>query len=88
MVRHTPWVAVKVGEADGGAPIFEVYDSRSRSVAGPLFEDAARLIAAAPDLLAALQEIVREVVEGAVSDSQSLEYIKLRARQALAKVAA
>lgn len=79
MSKHTPgpWVVGNVGEVvAGGTTLADVYGDDEQA------DVDARLIAAAPDLLAALEDIAR----GDYSDPLCKRTPEQRAREAIAKV--
>lgn len=81
-----PWTARVVGESKG-RDVYDVMDTRGYALCGSFFKDEAFLVAAAPDLLEALQAAIPalEYSEDGESGWNERRRIRERAQAAIAK---
>ena len=68
------WMGVGVYDCDGG--VFAVVDDEPETIARPFCEADARLIAAAPEMLEALERLVEAAVPQMVEPDLALEFAR------------
>lgn len=90
---HIPWTAYRIGEKGfaGGYDVYAVRDSRGTEIACGLKKEAAELIAAAPELLEAVDDALGVLIgccipAGGVDDRKSILDCQAKLRALLKRI--